>query len=395
MKFWLFRATFFLLLILFSPILAHSQDRTQEPIRITVSPEKGVHFESADGFMEFRMGFRLQQQIALTQIVSEQDAIQGEYMIRRERALFRGFLFHNKLDYFVQLGMDQGRVTLLNAEYRWKPDSYTQITFGQFFPPTFRQFQTISQNLQMVDRSNVSRFFFTDYDIGIRIRRTLPVSENFQLKVAGALTHGEGKNLATAPGGWAYMGRFEVLPFGAFEKNGDYFESDLVREKKPKLSVGAGFYINHDAYTKYGDVAWDGHDDDIVDTYADVIFKFNGFSFLAEYIHRNVDNELMLMNGDLYSSEKISGEGLYAQSGTFLTDQIELTSRFTYLNPDDIHHTEMGKFTHQKKFALGFNYFFLGHSLKLQSQIGYVSEQFAAIKTCNYFEALTQFTISF
>lgn len=164
MKTWLFRACLFLLIV-FSPNLAHSQDRTQEPIRITVSPEKGVHFESADGFMEFRMGFRLQQQIALTQIVSEQDALQGEYMIRRERALFRGFLFHNKLDYFVQLGMDRGRVTLLNAEYRWKPDSYTQISFGQFFPPTFRQFQTISQNLQMVDRSNVSRFFFTDYDL--------------------------------------------------------------------------------------------------------------------------------------------------------------------------------------------------------------------------------------
>lgn len=354
-----------------------------------------MHFESADGFMEFRMGFRLQQQIALTQIVSEQDALQGEYMIRRERALFRGFLFHNKLDYFVQLGMDRGRVTLLNAEYRWKPDSYTQISFGQFFPPTFRQFQTISQNLQMVDRSNVSRFFFTDYDLGIRIRRTLPVSDSFQFKVSGALTHGEGKNLATAPGGWAYMSRFEILPFGAFEGNGDYFESDLVRERIPKLSIGAGFYVNHVAYTKYGDIVWDGQDDDIKDTYADFIFKFNGFSLLAEYIHRKVDNELLLMNGELYSSDKISGEGLYIQTGKFITDHIELTSRLSYLNPDDTHHTELGKFTDQKKFALGFNYFFLGHSLKLQSQVGYVTEQFAEIKTCNYFEALTQFTISF
>lgn len=77
-----FRACLFLLIV-FSPNLAHSQDRTQEPIRITVSPEKGVHFESADGFMEFRMGFRLQQQIALTQIVSEQDALQGEYDSKR------------------------------------------------------------------------------------------------------------------------------------------------------------------------------------------------------------------------------------------------------------------------------------------------------------------------
>ncbi|MGB0347258.1 MAG: hypothetical protein ACPGGA_07220 [Balneolaceae bacterium] len=395
MKTWLFRASIFFLLIAFSPALAHSQDRTQEPIRITVSPDKGVHFESADGFMEFRMGFRLQQQLALTQIVSEEDALQGEYVIRRERVIFRGFLFHNKLDFLVQFGMDRGKPALLNAEYRWKPDTYTQISFGQFFPPTFRQFQTASQNFQMVDRSNVSRFFFTDYDLGIRVRRTLPVSDNFQFKISGALTHGEGKNIATAPGGWAYMGRIELLPFGAFERGGDYVEGDVFREKTPKLSLGTGFYTNHDAYTKYGDVVWDGEDDDINDAYADLIFKYNGFSFLAEYIHRNVDNELLLMDGELYSSHKISGEGFYLQSGKFISNHIEITSRFSYLNPDDIHHTELGKFTDQRKFALGFNYFFIGHSLKLQSQLGYVSEQFAAIKTCNYFEVLTQFTISF
>lgn len=394
MKFWLFRASIFFLLIAVTSLTIYPQS-PEEPIRITVSPEKGVHFESADGFMEFRVGFRLQQQIALTQIVSESDALKGEYLIRRERALFRGFLFHNKLDYFVQLGMDRGRVSLLNAEYRWKPDSYTQISFGQFFPPTFRQFQTISQNLQMVDRSNVVRFFFTDYDLGIRVRRTLPVAENFQFKIAGALTHGEGKNLATAPGGWAYMGRFEVLPLGAFKKGGDYFESDLEREETPKISFGAGFYLNHDAYTKYGDPVWDGLEDDILDTYADVIFKYNGFSFLAEYIHREVDNEMLLMDNEMYSSQKISGDGLYAQSGKFIDEHIELTARFSYLNPDDVHHTELGKFTNQSKYSVGFNYFFIGHHLKLQSQLGYVNEEFTEVKTCNYFEFLTQFTISF
>lgn len=394
MKSWLLKATFLTLFVVF-PFLTHSQTTGHENIRVTVSPEKGVHFISSDGFMEFRMGFRLQQQVALTQIVSEQDALQGEYLIRRERALFRGYLFQNKLDYLVQLGMDGGRVTLLNAEYRWKPDELTQISFGQFFPPTFRQFQTISQNLQMVDRSNVSRFFFTDYDLGIRIRRTLPVSDAFQFKVSGALTHGEGKNLATAPGGWAYMGRIEVLPFGPFLRGGDYIEGDVFREQSPKLSIGAGFYLNHDAYTKYGDVLWDGQDDDILDRYADVVFKYQGFSLLAEYIHRAVDNELLLIDGELYSADKISGDGFYLQTGKFVGKNLELTSRFSHLNPDDIHHTYLSKFTKQSKFAAGINYFFLGHSLKLQSQLGYVTEEFARTKTCNYFEFLTQFTISF
>lgn len=392
---WLYRGFLILAFCIQSSHVLHAQLREPNPTVLTVSPEKGVHFISSDGFMEFRMGFRLQQQVALTQIVSEQDNLQGEYVIRRERAIFRGFLFHNKLDYLVQLGMDRGSVTLLNAEYSWKPDTYTQITFGQFFPPTFRQFQTTSKNLQMVDRSNVSRFFFTDYDLGVRFRRTIPVNPNFQFKVSGALTHGEGKNLKTAPGGWAYMSRVEVLPLGAFAKGGDYIESDLQKEPKPKLSVGAGFYFNKDAYTKLGNTAWDGMEDDIYDRYADVVFKYNGFSFNAEYIKRSVDNELLEVGGQRYLAEKISGEGFYTQAGFFVDDKMELTTRFSSLTPDDIHRNELGKFTQQNKVSAGLNYFFIGHSLKLQAQLGYVSEQFATIKNCDYFEFLTQFTISF
>jgi len=395
MKTWLFRASLLITLIVISPILAHSQATTQEPVQITINPQKGVRFVSADGFMEFRLGFRLQQQIVLSQIVSDKEALKGEYVIRRQRTQIRGSLFHKKLDFFVQIAMDRGKPALLNAEYRWKPDNYTEISFGQLYPTTFRQFQTSSSSLQMIDRSNVIRFFYTDYDLGIRIRRTLQVADNFQLKLAGALTHGEGKNVATASGGWAYMGRFAVLPFGAFKNSGDYKESDLFREESPKLSIGTGYYINNDAYTKFGDAVWDGMDDDIQDTFADLLFKYNGFSFLTEYIYRVVDNEILSLNGEIYAADIISGEGLYIQSGKFVTDQIELTSRFNYLNPNNANQTQRANFTEQKKFALGLNYFFQGHSIKLQSQLGYVTEQYEAIKSLNYFELLTQFTISF
>ncbi len=392
---WLSRGLLILAFCIQSSHALHAQLREPKPTVLTVSPEKGVHFISPDGFMEIRVGFRLQQQVALTQVVSEQDNLQGEYIIRRERAIFRGFLFHNKLDYLVQLGIDQGSVLLLNAEYSWKPDENTQITFGQFFPPTFRQFQTSSKNLQMVDRSNVSRFFFTDYDLGVRFRRTIPINPNFQFKISGALTHGEGKNLKTAPGGWAYMSRVEVLPFGAFTKGGDYIESDIQKEQKAKLSIGAGFYFNKDAYTKLGNVAWYGSEDDIFDQYADVVFKYHGFSINAEYIKRSVDNELLEVDGQRCLADKISGEGFYTQAGFFVDKKFELTTRFSSLNPHDIHHNELGKFTQQIKVSAGLNYFFIGHSLKLQAQLGYVSEQFATINNRNYFEFLTQFTISF
>lgn len=88
---WLMRGCFILALCFHTVLIAHAQPREPQPSVFNVSPEKGVHFNSSDGFMEFRMGFRLQQQLAITQIVSEQDNLQVEYLIRRERALFRGF----------------------------------------------------------------------------------------------------------------------------------------------------------------------------------------------------------------------------------------------------------------------------------------------------------------
>ena len=345
--------------------------------------------------MEFRLGFRLQEQLAITQLLSEQEALHGNFLIRRARTQFRGFVFNGKLDYFIQVGFDKGNVSLLNAEFRWKPDKYTQISFGQFFPPTYRQFQTVSKTLQMVDRSNVTRFFFTGYDLGIAARRTIPVAGNFYLKTAAALTQGEGANTAAAPGGWAYMGRLEVLPLGEFKSGGDYSESDLVGEESPKISIGTSYYKNRDAYTKYGNAVWDGLEDDITDISADVVFKYSGFSLIAEYIQRDVENEIYTPGSSPYISKMVSGKGVYLQGGKMLDEHLEPTFRFSYLDPDETHQIYLNSFDHQTKFALGLNYFFIGHSLKIQTQIGYVDEQFTLQNDRQYMEFLTQFTLSF
>lgn len=377
------------LLFIASPLVAQSI----ESPNITVSPEKGFWIESADGFMGYHIGFRLQQQLVLT---AHDGQIEGEALVRRARSLFMGYLFHKKLEYLIQLGKDKGNVVLLNAEYRWKPDAKTMVSFGQFFPPVGREFQTISQNLQMVDRSDVTRFFFTDYDIGIAFRRSFSLSENFGFKTALAITHGEGKNVSTAPGAWAYMGRFEILPFGMFNANGDYSESDLFREKTPKLSLGAAYYLNNDAYTKLGNIAWDGMEDDIMEYYFDAVFKYNGFSILSEYIHRSVDNErIMISPTEHLFSNKASGEGFYIQGGKFISKYIEPTFRVSFLNPNDANHNDSGKFIRKEKYIIGLNYFFVGHHIKFQTQLGFVEEDFLNQNSRTYIEILSQFSISF
>lgn len=367
----------------------------QEPSIVTFSPQKGFRVESPDGTMGFRLGFRLQQQFSLTTPLYD-EPLTSDFLIRRGRVQFKGFMFGGKMDYFIQLGMDRGSVSLMNAEYRWKPDDNTMIAFGQLFPPSGRQFHTVSKNFQMIDRSPVSRFFFMGWDMGVRIDRTFELSDDFAFKTKAAVTHGEGRNTSTAPGGWAYTGRLDILPFGVFTKGGDYSESDLVREPSPKLALGTAYYINTDAYVEYDNAAWNGEDDNIHIFYADMVFKYKGFSLLAEYIQRTLDNErLVFQPDDILYSDIISGEGFNIQGGKFISKTVEPTFRFSILNPDDAHQTFVGSFTQQQKFSLGLNKFFIGHTLKLQSEFGYVIEQYQAQTDRDYLEFLIQFQLSF
>src|SRR5690606_39523031 len=63
----------------------------------------------------------------------------------------------------------------------------------------------------------------------------------------GAISSGDGRNITASDRGLAYTGRLELLPLGRFTNGGDYFEGDLVREPKPKISVGLTLTSNQDA----------------------------------------------------------------------------------------------------------------------------------------------------
>ncbi len=386
-------STCFALLLLLSFSLVSAQE-IQKPL-VSQSPTKGLWIEAPNEEMGLKLGFRLQQQIVFTAPLNSEVAPQTEFLIRRARLQFKGYFFQKKLTYFIQLGMDKGQVALLNAEYRWNPDSNTQFSIGQFFPPVGRQFQTASKNFQMVDRSNVTRFFFTDYDIGVALRKSFQLGDRLAIKTALAATHGEGKNIATAKGGWAYTGRLELLPFGMFNSGGDYSESDLVRETEPKLSLGTAYYLIQDAYTKYGNNDWNGLDDNITEYYFDMVFKYNGLSILAEYIHRTVDNEQLSVSSTPIFSEKISGEGFYIQGGKFISKNLEPTFRISILNPNDANQSSRGRFIYQEKFVMGLNKFIEGHSIKFQTQLGLINEDFLNQQTRTYIEVLAQFSISF
>lgn len=375
-----------------------TQAQSSSPATVTLSPETGFYVESADEFMGFRISTRLQQQASFSAPLSYNDALQPSFLMRRARIRVHGYFFEKKLTYFVQTQMDKGNFLLSNAEFRWKATDNLQINMGQLWPAAGRQFRTPSEAFQMVDRSPVSRFFWPNYDIGILGQYQFEAGPSL-FKTYLSITHGEGMNKPTAAGGMAYTGRLEWLPFGAFKKGGDYRESDLAREETPKLSLGSAYYHNQDAYMVIGgngtSQLWQNRANNISALYVDGVFKYDGFSLLAEYALREVDNEIIESNNALTYSQLAGGQGFSIQGGTFISDRTEPTFRFSYLDPNNGIQAARSKFLQQNTYSLGLNHFIRGHHLKIQLELNLVNEEYQQANDVTYLQFLSQFSISF
>jgi hypothetical protein len=83
------------------------------------------------------------------------------------------------------------------------------------------------------------------------------------------------------------------------------------------------------------------------------------------------------------------------QMGKFLTEHIESTARISILDPDDAMMEAANRFTFKEKYTIGMNYFIIGHSLKIQSEMSFVEEEYAGRKPFDYVEFLLQFSLSF
>ncbi|SMO58638.1 porin [Gracilimonas mengyeensis] len=391
----------FLLFVFLVPEMVSAQ--ATESAKITLSPEKGFYVESADGFMGFKISTRLQQQFGFTVPMDYSDAVQPNFLMRRARIRIHGYFYDKKLTYFVQTQMDKGNFTLSNAEFRWKATDNLQLNFGQLWPVGGRQFRTVSEAFQMIDRSPVSRSYWPGYDIGMIAQYNLEIGKKSLVKSYLSITHGEGMNKPSAEGGMAYGGRLEWLPFGTFAEGGDYRESDLYHEETPKLSLGGAVYYNQDAYVQIGGQGpnnlWKGQEDDISALYLDGVFKFNGLSILAEYADRKVDQEIIeQVVGDFFVqsySLVVGGSGFSVQGGKFISPKTEPTLRVSLLNPHDNLQAAKAQFTQQNTYTLGLNHFLRGHHLKLQFELNLLNEEYAAAKDKMYLQVLTQFSISF
>ena len=314
---------------------------------------------------------------------------ESNFLVRRARLKFEGFAFSPKLKYKLELGLSNRDISgasqftsnapryILDAVIKWNFYENFELWFGQTKLPGNRERVISSGNLQQVDRSLLNSRFNIDRDLGIQLRHHFKLSDNFVVKEMFSIAQGEGRNITTGNlGGHQYTGRLELLPFGNFSSKGDYSGSDLKRESTPKLAIGATYDHNQNAVknrSNQGSYMFtdDGFYETNINTFfIDAMFKYKGFSFMAEYADRDADDPFAKnADGSLTGDEVQVGNGYNLQTGYLLKNNWEVSGRYTNI---DLDKTITGK-NPEDQYTLGISKYIVGHKLKVQSDISYLS----------------------
>jgi len=312
------------------------------------------------------------------------------FIVRRARLKFDGFAYSPKLKYKLELGLSNRDISgandfnrntpryILDAVIMWNFAENWELWAGQTKLPGNVERVVSSANLQLIDRSLLNSRFNIDRDLGVQLRHKSNLGGNFLMREKISISQGEGRNVTEGnEGGLQYTGRLEFLPFGTFKSKGDYSQSDLKREAKPKLMAGFTYNYNQDAVRERGFagdymIRTDGsiYETDQTTIFADAMFKYNGFSFMGEYAKRTAGDEIATeIDGTTPTGDIVlTGNALNLQAGYLFKSNYEIVGRFTTLEYEAIT-TALPT----KQYTLGASKYLVGHKLKVQSDISYTS----------------------
>lgn len=312
-----------------------------------------------------------------------QDA-ETNFLIRRSRLKFEGFAFSPKLEYKVELGLSNRDISgaseftsnapnyILDAVLKWNFYGNFELWAGQTKLPGNRERVISSANMQTVDRSLVNSQFNVDRDMGMQLHHHFNLSENVIVREAFAVSQGEGRNVTSENlGGFQYTGRVEVLPFGDFD---DYSGADLDREETPKLALGVSYDHNSNAVKtrsnmgSYMTTDTGFYETDINTFFVDGMFKYQGFSAMAEYAKRTADNPVALNSDGTPTGRVVEvGDGFNMQAGYLFKNNYEVVTRYTQVSLDEAL-TGQGI---ENQYTFGLSKYIVGHKLKVQTDVSW------------------------
>lgn len=365
------------------------EDAWQEGVDVQFEPGIGLVVESRDG--EFGLAIRTRAQVQGAFFCPEApESFAGDlgasgddgaitFMIRRARVVLAGHAFGEHNRFTLQLA-------LAPRDMDWDPetgprftplrDFYADFTYlrelnvrvGQYKLPFTLERVTSSGNLQMVDRSIVNAEFSLDRDLAIDVRTRDFLGLGWLRYYAGVAS-GEGRDSGFgADLGFFYFARVEVLPFGMFR---DYEQGDLDRNPEPRLSLGLAYAYLDDAPTSQaarGEIPEDGGTTDAHTVAADLLFKWQGFSFFTEAVwregRRNPGNATDPMGMPLPVTPPANGVGVLVQAGYLIPGtNLEIAARLGLIHPIGGAETSLRE---SGELGGGLSYYFGRHSYKLQ-----------------------------
>lgn len=351
---------------------------------------KGLGIMSPDSLFLMNIRFRMQNRAGIETTSPtdwDPDVIEGR--VRRLRLRFDGYVYSPKLTYVLQLSFSRGDIDyedsgfpniIRDAMVIYNFDKHFALGIGQTKLPGNRQRVNSSGDLQLPDRSIVNSEFNIDRDFGIQgYYRNAIKGFNFALRAA--VSSGDGRNFNNAgtssttssdieANGLCYTGRVELLPFGEFTNNGDYFEGDLAREPKPKLSIGGGFSNNENAKRSGGQLGkYLFESRDIETTMFDLLYKHNGWAFAGEFLKRYAKDPITVNPDDEDDQEHVyAGHGQNYQASYLFRSNYEIVTRYSAVVPDnDIELLE----PKLEQYTLGATKYLRGHRVKLQTEFTY------------------------
>uniref|UniRef100_UPI0030D85EB4 porin n=1 Tax=uncultured Winogradskyella sp. TaxID=395353 RepID=UPI0030D85EB4 len=267
---------------------------------------------------------------------------------------------------------------ILDAVIMWNFADNWELWAGQTKLPGNVERVVSSANLQLIDRSLLNSRFNIDRDLGIQLRHKSNLGGDFLMREKLSVSQGEGRNVSEGNiGGLQYTARLEFLPFGTFKSKGDYSQSDLKREAKPKLMIGFTYNLNQNAVRERGFagdymIRTDGsiYETDQITIFADAMFKYKGFSFMGEYAKRTADEAIATETDGTTPTGDIvlTGNALNLQAGYLFKSNYEIAARFTTVD----YESETGALP-TAQYTLGGSRYVVGHKLKVQSDISYTS----------------------
>ena len=245
---------------------------------------------------------------------------------------------------------------LLEAWVGYHPSKSVNVYFGQKNSFLNNREMIFNEDiLQFTDRSLLSQNHTNSYgqEFGLFIETTF--GEEFILSPKFAVTSGDGRNSFGEDsrdsdlGGVKFGARLDLYPFGKFSK-GNEGSVDLVGEQKLIMELGFAYSKNigtsHRTGNGHGDIMFydaDGNNNlpDYEKIFVDLLLKYKGFSFLAEYadaaasgLNQTYTDTFNLLIPQQISEYLVLGSSYNFQLGYIFQNDIGFDFRYEFSKPE-------------------------------------------------------------